>query len=168
MTLSPEMEDVFDSFGDYDYSSFAETRRNGHAKGAKPAYDWRAATVTACDLRKMIFKPVRYIVPGFIPEGLTLIVGRPKIGKSWLALDLCLAAASDRFTLGEIKPAQGDVLYLALEDGKRRLQRRLSKLLPTFDGEWPSRLTLATDGGGPIRAGWTTLKHGASQSTTRC
>jgi RecA-family ATPase len=36
-------------------------------------------------------------------------------------------------------------LYLALEDGKRRLQRRITKLLPTFSTEWPSLLEIATD-----------------------
>jgi hypothetical protein len=51
----------------------------------------------------------------------------------------------DRFILGTIKPAQGDVLYLALEDSKRRLQRRMTKLLPTFSGKWPDKLTITTE-----------------------
>jgi hypothetical protein len=72
-------------------------------------------------------------------------VSKPKLGKSWLVLDLCIAATMQRHTLGAIKPAQGDVLYLALEDSNRRLQRRLSKLLPSFSGEWPDKLTLATN-----------------------
>jgi RecA-family ATPase len=46
--------------------------------------------------------------------------------------------------LGEILPAQGDVLYLALEDSKRRLQRRMSKLLPAGT-PWPRHLTLKTE-----------------------
>jgi hypothetical protein len=33
---------------------------------------------------------------------------------------------------------------LALEDSKRRLQRRMTKLLPTFAGKWPEKLTIAT------------------------
>ena len=45
-----------------------------------------------------------------------------------------------------------DVLYLALEDNWQRLQRRLTKLLPTFTGEWPSGLTLAT--------GWRRVNEG--------
>jgi hypothetical protein len=59
-------------------------------------------------------------------------------------LDACIAATANRFTLGEIKPEQGDVLYLALEDSKRRLQRRVTKLLPTFSGKWPESLTITT------------------------
>src|SRR5262249_61021823 len=50
----------------------------------------------------------------------------------------------ERFTLGTIKPAQGDVLYLALEDSKRRLHGRMSKLLPT-GVMWPEALTLKTE-----------------------
>ena len=56
---------------------------------------------------------------------------------------MCLAAAADRFVLGDIKPAQGDVLYLALEDSQRRLKKRLDKLWPR--GDWPDRLTLTTE-----------------------
>jgi hypothetical protein len=45
--------------------------------------------------------------------------------------------------LGDIKPTQGDVLYLALEDSQRRLKKRLDKLWP--HGDWPDRLTLTTE-----------------------
>ena len=74
-----------------------------------------------------------------------MLVSRPKLGKSWLVLDVAIATAAGRFTLGELKPSPGDVLYLALEDGKRRLQRRMTRLLPTFSGTWPPRLTIATE-----------------------
>jgi hypothetical protein len=93
----------------------------------------------------MTFPPLKFILPGFVPEGATLLVSRPKLGKSWLVLDLAIATAAGRFTLGDMKPIQGDVLYLALEDGRRRLQRRLTKLLPTFGERWSPRLTFATE-----------------------
>jgi AAA domain len=99
---------------------------------------------TAEALQGMTFPPLNYLLPGLIPDGLTLLVARPKLGKSWLALDIAIAAASGRLVLGDLKPAQGEVLYLALEDGPRRLQRRLTKLLPTFSGTWPAGLTFAT------------------------
>jgi hypothetical protein len=107
--------------------------------------DWRARTVKASDLQGMTFPPVRHILPGYIPEGATIIAGKPKIGKSWLTLDLSLAATADRFTLGTLKPAQGDVLYLALEDNNRRLKRRMAKLWPSTEARWPERLTFVTD-----------------------
>src|SRR6266849_4615420 len=104
-----------------------------------------ADIVTANELRSKTFAPVKYVVPGIIPEGVTLLVAKPKEGKSWLALDLCIACTTDRFTLGTLKPTQGDVLYLALEDSERRLQRRMDKLLPAFGGAWPKRLSFATE-----------------------
>jgi RecA-family ATPase len=100
---------------------------------------------TADALQKMTFPPLNYLLPGLIPEGLCLFVSRPKLGKSWFALDLAIATATCRFVLGDLKPTPGDVLYLALEDGKRRLQRRITKLLPTFSGTWPPGLSFATE-----------------------
>jgi hypothetical protein len=101
---------------------------------------------TGKDIRTMTFSQIKFLVPGLIPsEGITLICAKPKVGKSWLLLDLAIAATMDRFTLGELKPTQGDVLYLALEDSFRRIQSRMTKLLPTFTGEWPEHLTFATE-----------------------
>jgi hypothetical protein len=94
----------------------------------------------------MEFAPLSCIVPNIIPaEGVTLLSSKPKFGKSWLVYDLCIACTMNRFTLGELKPTQGDVLYLALEDSKHRLQRRMTKLLPSFGVPWPERLTLKTE-----------------------
>ena len=109
----------------------------------KSQTDWRSSVITASDLKSKTVSPLKYVVPGYIPEGVTIFAGKPKIGKSWLLYDVCLASAADRFVLGEIKPIQGDVLYLALEDSERRLKKRLEKLWP--DGAWPARLKLAID-----------------------
>jgi hypothetical protein len=117
----------------------AESSRQGSS------HDWRARIVTAKDLQVMTFPPARHILPSYISEGATIVAGKPKIGKSWLTLDLCLAATADRFTLGALKPAQGDVLYLALEDNNRRLKRRMARLWPDTKAEWPKRLALVTD-----------------------
>lgn len=103
---------------------------------------WRNSVITASELKNKAFCPVKYVLPGYIPEGVTIFAGKPKIGKSWLLYDLCLAAAADRFVLGQIKPIQGDVLYLALEDSECRLKKRLQKLWP--NGNWPVQLSLTT------------------------
>src|SRR5262249_4971155 len=105
---------------------------------------WRDNVFTASDLRAMTFKPINWVVPGIIPEGLTILAGRPKIGKSWMALDLAIGISADQKVLGNVLIEQGDVLYLALEDNPRRLRRRITKLISFFGGEWPERLTLAT------------------------
>jgi AAA domain len=75
------------------------------------------------------FPPLRYAVPGVIPEGLTLDVGAPKIGKSWLVLGCGLAKASGGVALSAIPVDAAPVLYLALEDGDRRMQDRCRILL---------------------------------------
>jgi AAA domain len=111
---------------------------------AAPAQaSWRDYVFTAAELQRQIFAPVSYCVPHLIPEGLTMIAGKPKIGKSWLALDICIAVAAGRSCLGDRKPIQGDVLYAAMEDNPRRLQRRIDKLLSPVSAQWPKRLTLA-------------------------
>jgi hypothetical protein len=111
-----------------------------------PAAAWQRGTFTAEQLRQMRFKPISWIIPDIIAaEGVTLLCSKPKFGKSWLVYDLCIAATADRYTLGEKKPMQGDVLYLALEDSKRRLQRRMTKLLPSFQANWPKKLTMTTE-----------------------
>lgn len=76
------------------------------------------------------FPPVTWVVPGVIPEGSSLFVGPPKIGKSWFLLWLCLALAAGGRILG-MPVAARPVLYLALEDGDRRLQDRCRRLLGT-------------------------------------
>jgi predicted ATP-dependent serine protease len=105
---------------------------------------WRNGLITAKDLQTKVFAPVRIILPGLIPEGVTILAGKPKIGKSWLALDICAAIAGDRLVLGEIKPVQGDVLYLALEDNQRRLKKRTDKIMQGAAG-WPARLEIHTE-----------------------
>jgi hypothetical protein len=110
------------------------------------AATWQQAAFTAEQLRLMKFEPIAWIVQEIIPaEGVTLLCSRPKFDKSWLAYDLCIGSTMDRFVLGTIKPSQGDVLYLALKDSKRRLQSRMTKLLPTFSGKWPDKLTITTE-----------------------
>jgi hypothetical protein len=83
---------------------------------------------TGAWLDAQVFPPLAYAVPGLIPEGSVLLVGAPKIGKSWLVLAVGLAAASGGKALGLDVPKR-PVLYLALEDGDRRLQDRCRRLL---------------------------------------
>jgi hypothetical protein len=97
----------------------------------------------AAELRTKTFDPLLWVVPKYLPEGLTLLGGRPKIGKSWQALDFGVAVAEGGECLGQ-QCEQGDVLALMLEDNDRRLQRRLTQMLGAFVAEWPRRLTYAT------------------------
>jgi predicted MarR family transcription regulator len=116
-------------------STTADNQRSGKT--------WRDGLITARELQTKQFKPVRIILPDLIPEGVTILAGKPKIGKSWLMLDVCVAVAGDRFVLGDKKPVPGDVLYLALEDNQRRLKKRMDKLMGDYS--WPERLHLHTE-----------------------
>jgi AAA domain/CHC2 zinc finger len=98
-------------------------------------------------LNQMTFSPIKYVVPGYIVEGLTLFAGKPKIGKSWLLLHAAFAVAEGGLTLGNVQCEQGDVLYAALEDNPRRLQSRMTKLFGTQN--WPARTSHANCHGSP-------------------
>ena len=95
---------------------------------------------TAEDLSTVSFPDIKYVVPGYLSEGLTLLAGKPKRGKSWMALDIACAVAFGGYAFGTVQCEQGSVLYLALEDTRRRLQKRLEQLLG--DKSWPSLLSL--------------------------
>jgi hypothetical protein len=75
------------------------------------------------------FPPLAYAIPGIVPEGVSVLVGAPKIGKSWMVLGWALAAASGGTALSAISVDPRPVLYLALEDGDRRMQSRCRTLL---------------------------------------
>lgn len=83
-------------------------------------------------LHEQEFPPLEWVAPGVIPQGSTLLVGAPKVGKSWLTLDLALGLACGGVAFGRVPTGlPRPVLLLALEDGERRLQDRCRKLLPT-------------------------------------
>jgi hypothetical protein len=100
--------------------------------------------LTAAELSQLKFEPIKYVVPGIIVEGLTLLAAKPKIGKSWMMLHAAIAVACGGYTLGKIHCPEGDVRYFALEDNLRRLQSRMTKLLG-ISQQWPERLSFQTE-----------------------
>lgn len=92
----------------------------------KKSLDFQPYSVA--DLLKKDLPPLKWLVEGLIPEGLTLLAAPPKSGKSWWSLDLSLSVARGLPFLGRPTTKAG-VLYLALEDGQRRIQSRTRKLL---------------------------------------
>jgi len=58
-----------------------------------------------------------------------ILAGRPKIGKSFLALNLSLAIANGGHALGYFKANKNSVLYIPYEDNYRRLQDRINRML---------------------------------------
>jgi len=76
----------------------------------------------------------RYIVEGLLPEGLTVLSGDPKVGKSFFALSLSVSVAKgEPFLCFPTK--KSDVLYFSFEDDEKRLQQRLFEMSDdTFSG----------------------------------
>jgi len=81
------------------------------------------------DLQDEVLPDTKWAIPDLLPEGLTLLVGKPKLGKSWMLLALLQAIASGGVALGNIPVEQGQTLYISLEDNKKRLQKRINTLL---------------------------------------
>lgn len=76
-----------------------------------------------------------FIVDEILPVGLHIFCGAPKVGKSWLMLDLCIKVSKGEELWG-LKTNKCDVLYLALEDTHQRLQKRLFKLTDDIDSNF--------------------------------
>jgi RecA-family ATPase len=75
----------------------------------------------------MEFPALLEAIPNIVTEGLTILGGRPKEGKSFMALDFCLAVASGGHALGKIQVAPGEALYIGLEDSYRRIKNRVER-----------------------------------------
>ena len=75
-----------------------------------------------------VFDPIRWTVPGYLAEGLSVLAGRQKLGKTWLAIDFALAVATGGIAMGSVHVEQGDVLYIDMENGPRRIQRRIETI----------------------------------------
>ena len=84
--------------------------------------------------------PVRWLIPGLLPAGLSLLAGASKAGKSWLCLWLCLQLARGGEIWGRTTQPQ-TILYLCLEDTYARIQGRLFRLT---EDSVPSRLYFQT------------------------
>ena len=120
-TFAERMAVEYDAFHTWEKAQAAAAAQEPPARSAD------ANVYSAAELGEMLLPPLRYIVEGMLPMGMGVLVAKPKIGKSWMVLDLCLAAARGEPFLGSPTSPHG-ALYLALEDGKSRMQTRLRKL----------------------------------------
>ena len=100
------------------------------ATATAPQYDFRRVPSMA-DLQQKTFKEPTWIIPNVLPAGNFLLAARPKMRKTFLALQLALSVCGGRKFL-DWKCVQGDVLFLGLEDNERRLKSRI-KLLQTLE-----------------------------------
>ena len=111
--------------------------------GALPVPTTLPSMMSARDLQVTEFPPISWIVRDLLPEGVTLFAGKPKLGKSWLALQMGYGIATGGEVLGRAVD-QGSVLYAALEDNARRLKKRMHKVSPD-DPIWPEKFLFSTE-----------------------
>jgi hypothetical protein len=84
--------------------------------------------MTAGELLKAPLPPLRWLVPDYVVRpGLILLGGAPKVGKSWLSLQIARAVARGGKVLDKCANS-GSVIYFALEDGAARLQDRIRRV----------------------------------------
>lgn len=93
---------------------------------------WMSDGYNAAGLMQKKIASLEWVIPGFLPVGLTMLGAKRKRGKSWLSLNLGLAVASgsDAVALGKYSvPDKSVVLMLALEDNERRMQGRIGRII---------------------------------------
>src|SRR3990170_1078490 len=94
---------------------------SGGGEGITPA---NARSWTVHQLLTAEFPDPVWIIPDIVPAGLSILGGRPKVGKSWFLLQIAHSVGMGG-KLFNLQIVIGKVLYLALEDNPKRLQERL-------------------------------------------
>ena len=108
----------------------------------KSIVDFNEKAINVKDLMQELIPPLKWSVLPILPEGFGVISGRPKGMKSWTALGICYAVQNGTKFMGH-ETTQGDCLYLALEDSKRRIKDRIIKL--GYQKLNPPTILLASD-----------------------
>lgn len=121
---------------------------------------------TGPDLLAQPFDPIRWAVRGLFPEGAGLVTAAPKVGKSLLLTDVVLAVGSGQPLWDTYPVTQGPVLWLALEDGARRIKQRMlarPKAAKALTNDFAIRTVSKTlnDGGRDEIEAWIDAKPGA-------
>jgi hypothetical protein len=99
--------------------------------------------VSATDLYKGEVVPLRPLIKGLLWDGLTMLIARPKAGKSWFTLQCAVRVAGGREVDGMTMLDHGPVLYGAFEEPQARTMARLRKLTP--EGAWTENLHFLYD-----------------------
>ena len=81
-------------------------------------------TLDGVTLAEMDLPPIKYVIKDLLPQGLAMLNGSMKIGKSWMVLDWCVRIAKGE-NIWNFPTTKGTTLYLSLEDSNTRLQDRL-------------------------------------------
>ena len=93
----------------------------------KSIIDFNSMSLDMPTLMKTELPPMKWAVAGILPEGFICLAGRPKAMKSWTALKLVYCVQNGLNFLDH-QTVQGDAIYFGLEDSKRRIKDRVSKM----------------------------------------
>lgn len=85
--------------------------------------------LSAKQIQDTKLEPIEWLAEGFLTEGLFILAGPPKVGKSWLSLNIAISVAKGNMVLSSFKTNKAGVVYLALEDNHRRIQSRIQNNL---------------------------------------
>ena len=95
-------------------------------------------TVNGRTLMDRPLEPPNFVVDTLISQGLHILAGSPKVGKSWLALWLAVTVAKGE-PVWNMTTKQGTTLYLCLEDSVLRIQNRLFEITMPLGGSMKLR-----------------------------
>ena len=84
-------------------------------------------TIDGAFLMSQPLRPPNFVVNTLLSQGLHILAGSPKVGKSWLALWLAVTVAKGELVWG-MSVKRGTTLYLCLEDSVLRIQNRLFEI----------------------------------------
>ena len=84
-------------------------------------------TVDGASLMSQPLRPPNFVVDTLLAQGLHILAGSPKVGKSWLALWLAVTVAKGE-PVWNMATRKGTTLYLCLEDSVLRIQNRLFEI----------------------------------------
>lgn len=136
---------LYDLLG-YERQSYNSNNQKNYQQNDEQEFIPNFNVICADNLMKKDFPQLQYAIDEILPQGIFFLSAPPKIGKSWLMLDMCISVATGT-PFWNYNVTQGKALYLALEDNQSRIQRRLDfvsddvkfsnnlKFVTGFDGE---------------------------------
>ena len=109
--------------------------------------------ISFAQLSKLDLQPPRAVVDNFLYEGLTIIAGMPKFGKSFMSLNMVLSVSSGASLFGSLRVNPCNVAYLALEDSANRVKDRADVICTALNIGMPDNLYLKNNNVLPMFSG---------------
>tara|TARA_R110002096_G_scaffold97694_8_gene217695 strand:- start:7559 stop:8506 length:948 start_codon:yes stop_codon:yes gene_type:complete len=88
----------------------------------------KSKIISAFELLNKSIEDLKYNIQHLIVPGLTLVAAAPKVGKSYLMTYIGYSMATGQKAFSKLNTRKSNVLYMALEDNNRRLQKRLNEI----------------------------------------